>query len=283
MDNLLEKIECDYKKICGTEYIFYLENGSVINLRFKIENLPHLIGIHKLSGDYVEIRQMTDKSDVHITPTNILSILKEKNINYESFKLASSWNEKLQLRMENLNFIVLDGLLRKTTIFNFLYDSPKTKNKKARYVLMDRPRELFVHLYLGIDKSENFYFPNSFVADQKKDANLSRSTTKIIKTEIYKLDIHGTNKVEIIEHEKIRSLTEELKKNVKLYSSKNHEVYSLARKEQEYMANLEEVNELSMQIKRDYQELIKFISAETFFNSKSNAKVKSFLEVANVL
>lgn len=28
-----------------------------------------------------------------------------------------SWNEKLQLRMENLNFAVLDGLLRKNNHF----------------------------------------------------------------------------------------------------------------------------------------------------------------------
>lgn len=96
--------------------------------------------------------------------------------------------------------------LEKTTIFNFLYDSAKAKNKKARCVLVERPRELFVHLYLGIDEAEKFYFPNSFVADQKKDANLSRNTTKIIKIEIYKLDIGGRNKVETLVISRARTI-----------------------------------------------------------------------------
>lgn len=204
MDNLLEYIENDYSKFCDTEYIFYLHNKNIVNLRFEIENLPHLIGLHKLKEDYSEIRQMVDKNDVYITPANIFRILQEKNIDYNTIKKCLSWNTRLQNRMENFTYNKIDSILRKTTIFSFIYEEGKTKNKKAKYVLIDKPSHLFLQLYIGYDSKTKRYFPNSFVADYKKDSNLGRDTLKIIKTEVYKINCFGTYKIETIEHEKIR-------------------------------------------------------------------------------
>lgn len=197
--------------------------------------------------------------------------------------MRASWNTKIQHRMENFNFANLNCLLRKTTIFNFLYEEGKTKNAKATHVLVDKSNNLYIHLFMGFDSNGNFYFPNSFVVDYQRDSNLSRKGTKIIKTEIYKIDIAGKEKIETVEHEQIRLISDGLKQNIKVYSSKNEQIYILANKNEEYKDVLDQVNILSKTIKKDYERLVPLILAEEFFASKSNDKIKNFLVIAKII
>ena len=216
MEDLLCSIQKDYSNFCDKEYIFYLEDGININLKCKKENLPHLIGLHKLKSDYSIIRQMVDKNDYSITPKNIFDIIKEKNITYNDFTQCASWTAHIQNRMENFTYENIDSILRKTGMFTFIYNKDKTKNNKAKYVLMDKKNSLFLHLFIGYDQTLKYYYPNSYVADEKKDSNLSRNTIKVIKTEIYKLSQTGEKLIEVIEHAKIR----EIKILIKEYNKK---------------------------------------------------------------
>lgn len=269
MEDLLCCIQRDYSNFCDKEYVFYLENSININLKCKKENLPHLIGLHKLKSDYSVIRQMVDKNDYSITPKNIFDILNEKNITYNDFAQCASWTTHLKDRMENFTYENVDSILRKTGMFTFIYDPKKTKNSKAKYVLMDKKSNLFVHLYIGYDEKAKHYYPNSYVADKEKDSNLSRDTIKIIKTEIYSLSKTGKVLIEVIEHAKIR----EIKTSIKDYNKKNKELYKQIRNGNSNADNLlNDINALVKEIVSKYNEL------NSCNDDDLNNKIKLFLE-----
>lgn len=283
MDNLLDIIEADYDKFYGNEYIFYLHNNITINLKLKKENLPHLIGLHKLSECYSEIRQMEDKNDYTITPKNIFEILKDHNINYDNLKSSSGWTIHLQNRMENFTYKKLDSILRKASMFGFIYKEGKTKNTKAKYVLIDKIEELFLQFYIGYDEETKEYFPNSYVPNKEKDPNLSRDTLKIIRTEIYNETPSERVKIETIEHEKIRKLTQSIKENLKLYNNKNTQMYNLIKEDKPNEDILKEIKSLITEIITSYNELTKYVDMDIFLNNQSNGKLKRFLQLAKVI
>lgn len=283
MDNLLDIIEVDYDKFYGNEYIFYLHNNITINLKLKKENLPHLIGLHKLSECYSEIRQMEDRNDHTITPKNIFEILIDNNIDYDNLKNSSGWSIHLQNRMENFTYKKLDSILRKATMFEFIYKECKTKNTKAKYVLIDKIEELFLQFYIGYDEETKEYFPNSYVPNKEKDPNLSRDTLKIIRTEIYNETPSGRVKIETIEHEKIRKLTQSIKENLKLYNNKNTQMYNLIKEDKPNEDILKEIKSLITEIITSYNELTKYVDMDIFLNNQSNGKLKRFLQLAKVI
>lgn len=280
MDNLLETIKNDYEKLCNKEYVFYLDTRESVMLMFKKENLPHLIGLHKLKQYYPEIRQMVDKNDYRVTAKNIFKIFEKKNINYTDIKGSLGWNTHLQDRMEKFTYEKIDSILRQTTMFEYIYEKGKTKNTKAKYVLIDKVDKLFLQLYIGYDEEKRIYFPNSYVPNKIKDSNLSRDTFKLIKTEIYIVDSSKKIKIETIEHKKIRDITELLRKYLKLYNSKNNELYNLLKTDKSNENILKEVNKLARDIIKWYKELIKFVEKDIFLNKKSNKKLKNFLQSA---
>lgn len=283
MDNLLDTIEADYAKFHGNEYIFTLKNNTVINLKLKKENLPHLIGLHKLSNCYSVIRQMVDKNDYTITPKNIFEILREHTINYENLKSSVGWTIHLQDRMENFTFEKLNSVLRKSTMFGYIYQKGKNKNTKAKYVLIDKIDGLFLQFYIGYNEENDEYFPNSYVPNKQKDSNLSRDTMKIIKTEIYHESPLGRVLIETIEHKKITDLTQLLNESLKLYNSKNNQIYNFIKEDKFNEDMIKEINSLITDILTIYNELIKYIDKDIFLNNKSNSKVKRFLQSARVI
>lgn len=283
MDNLLDIIEADYDKFYGNEYIFYLHNNITINLKLKKENLPHLIGLHKLSECYSKIRQMEDKNDYTITPKNIFGILRDHNIDYDNLKSSSGWTIHLQNRMENFTYKKLDSILRKATMFGFIYKEGKTKNTKAKYVLIDKIEELFLQFYIGYDEETKEYFPNSYVPNKEKDPNLSRDTLKIIRTEIYNETTSERVKIETIEHEKIRKLTQSIKENLKLYNNKNTQMYNLIKEDKPNEDILKEIKSLITEIITSYNELTEYVDMDIFLSNQSNGKLKRFLQSAKVI
>ncbi|MBC2414973.1 hypothetical protein HGI34_21560 [Clostridium saccharobutylicum] len=260
-----------------------MKNNITINLKFKKENLPHLIGLHKLSECYSEIRQMEDKNDHTITPKNIFEILRAHNIDYDNLKSSSGWTTHLQNRMENFTYKKLDSILRKATMFGFIYEEGKTKNTKAKYVLIDKIQELFLQFYIGYDEKTKEYFPNSYVPNNEKDPNLSRDTLKIIRTEIYNETPSERVKIETIEHEKIRELTQLIKENLTSYNNKNNQMYNLIKEDKPNEDMLKEINSLIAEIIKSYKELAEYVNIDIFLNNKSNGKLKRFLESARII
>ncbi|MGL5615351.1 MAG: hypothetical protein ACRDD2_03860 [Sarcina sp.] len=258
MKNLIDDIQKAYSEFCDKEYIFHLENDLKINLKCKVENLPHLIGIHKLKDDCKFIRQLLDKNDYNITTKNIFKVLNENEIGYKEFQKYNSWTIHLQMRMENFTYEKLDRILRKTTMFSFIFDKAKIKNSKARYVLIDKKDNLFLQLYIGYDKKFNYYYPNSYVADKNKDSNLARESLKIIKTEIFNLSTDGKKMIEIIEHAKIR----EIKEMIKIYNNKNIKFYKAVKNNEESLKLLNEVNFMAREIIKKYKSEITSIDEE---------------------
>lgn len=248
--DLIEQIKVDYSNFCDKEYVFYLEDKSSISLKCKMENLPHLIGLHKLKDDCDFIRQMVDKQNYIITPRNIFDVLKENNIGYNEFRKYESWTTHIKDRMENFTYEKINSILRKTTMFSYIFDKSKNKNNKAKYVLIDKKDSLFLQLYIGYDDKLKYYYPNSYVPNKDKDSNLDRKTLKIIKTEIFVLSTKGKIKLETIEHAKIR----EIKKMIKEYDSKNYKLYKTIEKNNDYINILDEVNILAKEIIKKYND-----------------------------
>lgn len=274
MENLIDEIQKDYSNFCDKEYIFYLDGNLKVNLKCKVENLPHLIGVHKLEKDCNFIRQMLDKNDHTVTAKNIFEVLKANGIGYNEFKNYESWTTHLQRRMENFTYEKIDAILRKTTMFSFIFDESKTKNNKAKYVLIDKKDSLFLQLYIGYDEELKCYYPNSYVPHEKKDSNLGRKTLKISKTEIFKLSNEGREIIEIIEHAKIR----ELNGMIKEYNSKNNKLYKAIRKNEESLSLLNEINSIAKEIVKKYKYEIKYIDNDLSAKLEPFLKSKTLIE-----
>lgn len=268
MKNLIDEIQKDYSIFCDKEYIFYLENNLKVNLKCKIENLPHLIGVHKLKDDCNFIRQMLDRNDHTVTAKNIFEVLKENGIGYSEFQKYGSWTTHLERRMENFTYEKINAILRKTTMFSYIYDKSKTKNNKAKYVLIDKRDSLFLQLYIGYDEDLKCYYPNSYVPHERKDSNLGRKTLKISKTEIFKLSNKGKEIIEVIEHAKIR----EIKGMIKDYNNKNSKFYKAIRNNEESITLLNEINSIAREIIEKYTDVIDCTDNEL------NIKLEPFLK-----
>ena len=283
MSNLLETIENDYENLIEIEYVFTLDNNGIVSLEFKKENLPHLIGLHKLKGSVNEIRRMEDINDKGITPANIFQHLRNNNVDYNALKGCSHWDDHIKNRMENFSYENIHSILRQSTMFNFIYDPQKTKNDKAKYVLIDKKNGLFLQFYIGYDNGKDEYFPNSFVANNKKDHNLDRAPLRIVKTEIYRKNGSEMVNIETIEHKKIRDIKDRLDLNLTNYNRINDEMYKLAMRDEPYINVLNEVNTLSSKVKFDYSELINYVSPDVLLDNKSNQKLKHFLVNSKVI
>lgn len=269
MEDLIDEIQADYIHFCDKEYVFHLDNNMKINLRCKIENLPHLIGIHKLGNDCNFIRQMVDKNDYSITTKNIFYIFKENGIGYNEIRSYEGWTPHLQRRMEHFTYEKINAILRKTTMFSFIFDKEKTKNDKAKYVLIDKRGPLFLQLYIGYDDKKKYYYPNSYVPNNKKDSNLARDTLKVIRTEIFSLSENKREMIEVIEHAKIR----ELNTMIKEYNSQNNKLYRAIRENKNSLELLNTINSMAKDIVKKYKKEIKYIDND--LSSKLEVFLKS--------
>lgn len=156
MDKISEAIII-YESLINKKYIYDLSNGNSLEVNFKKENFPHLIGFHKLI-DIIEFNKLNNKT---IKGNKVFNMVKNKDIKSE--KIMNSPNyEKIILRVDNFHAI-------NELIFNkVIYDFDKTKVRtyiNADLVLYAKKDLMYVHLFL-IKNKFGKYVPVTFIVDQ---------------------------------------------------------------------------------------------------------------------
>jgi hypothetical protein len=265
----------DYNQLAQNEYKFHTNHG-VIHLIFKPENLPHLVGFQYLSEAHPILRAFNDVSDSKVTASNVFENLINENVSFESLLFNKKIDPLIECRITEFSYRTIKSLLLNTTLFKFKYDSDKTLNAKAKYVLIEDRKDLFLHLYIGYDHRKRFYFPNSFVPNLSRVPHIERDVLSVHKTEI--IDI-TTQKSTVIDHAKIRDLTKEINLLISHYNKKNELFYN--EKSNHYLSDelLIEINALLKMFLCKYQALCKLSEVSDYLLKPSNAKLTAFIEL----
>lgn len=268
---MLDRIQNDYNLFRKKEFTFELRDNTIIKLQFKKCNLPHLIGIGKLYKDDITIKKFRDKE---INPKDILKKLKEENKTYEVLSLYPTWTQHLSQRMTNFTADNLELLIRQSSVIDFVYDSCKTKNEKAKFVFYSKKQDIHLHLFIGEDKNDHYYFPNSFSAEFEKNHNLGN--TKKIK--VSRIKIKGCESTIIIDHDYNKGKIRETEQKIKEANCLNIKIKNQLRENvlKENITEIKELVNLLDEIKNNYKIIDVYIPLRIFFQQEENEKLKKF-------
>lgn len=271
---MLNRIEEDYNKLRKKEFQFILEDGDVINLRFKKVNLPHLIGIGKLQEDDETIKSFVNKQ---VSAKDILKKLKEEGKTYEVIKEYDSWTGHLTRRMSYFDYSNINLLIRQSVVIDFVYDPSKTNNDRAKFIFYAETNEIHLHLFIGEDEVKKYYYPNSFTAEDEKNRNAGG----VKKIKVSKIVIQDGNIIEEIDHNYyknvIRGIRPKIKSVNKLISMINGAIRN--------GANEEKISELQVQLHKerldvmeDFKNINRYIPINDFLKLKNNKNILKYYE-----
>lgn len=156
-------------------YVYKLNNGIELRIRFFKENLPHLLGIQKVVKDkkikklYQGLNGYNGIVDGSITIEKLRKLdnqLKDKD------KQLNAITPKITC------FHLIPKLLENCTIIKFYPERVKGKcTLKSEFILFDE--ELGVKLHLGVLRSSDnstIYVPESFIPKGPRDRDRNRLT-----------------------------------------------------------------------------------------------------------
>lgn len=275
---MLNRIEEDYNKLRKKEFQFILEDGSLISLRFKKENLPHLIGIGKLEQDDETIRKF---SNTKIAAKDILKRLKSEGKTYEVLKEYHSWTGHLTRRMNHFKYSNINLLVRQSVVIDFVYNPSKTKNKKAKFIFYAETNQVHLHLFIGKDENKNYYYPNSFTAEFEKDHNAG-STRKV---KISKIIIQNDSDIEEIDHNYYKNIIRNVRSKIKSVNKMITNLNSAKREnnnQQQISKYEDKLHELRLDIRKDFMEINKYIPLDDFLSLKHNKKIMDYCKNLDV-
>jgi len=269
---MIYQIEAFFKDFCEKEYVYYLEDGAVVRLIVSINQLPHLIGIHKYV-EFIIVRQFNDKQNTDVNASNIFDKLRETGINYNSIKLCSSYNEH-KWRIEKLTYDNLKDLLYNTRIFDFI-NSPK--NGVGKRILL-RINGGF-HLQLILGEENNNHFLNSFYVGRKKDKCISEKGIYVNRLVI--TDIANSARLIIYEknYEEIRKRKNKIENNIAIYYKMNDEFHQTCKGNNRDL--LEKINTHSKLMKSLYKEFKQYLKTEENYMLEATKKMVRFENMLN--
>lgn len=145
-----------YEGLMNKKYIYELLNGDSLEVIFKKENFPHVIGLHKL----VDINEFNRLNNKTIKGNKVFKMVKNKDIEEE--KIVNSPNyEKIELRVDK--FHKINELVFNRVIYNF--DRTKVRTTiKADLVLYTVEDGMYIHLFLVKNKFGK-YVPMTFIVE----------------------------------------------------------------------------------------------------------------------
>lgn len=143
--------------ICSYEYIFEIEDGTVLKVYFEENHLPHLLGLHKL-------RATTGKK-----ATEIIDDIRNGRLQLKDIK--ESDNTSLKAISDRLCFFPTIETVLNFTTFIIEFDPLKCIPTKLDCSFLLKSEKINVTVYLGIreqnDKEkEMICFPVTFLVDR---------------------------------------------------------------------------------------------------------------------
>lgn len=100
MNKLLEKFN-EFKQLSKYNYLFTLENGDVLSIRFSYEQFPHLVGLHKLI-DLNIIGRFNNRKNPYFNAKTLITYIK-KEILTDTLIRTSKYFKDINERYECFN------------------------------------------------------------------------------------------------------------------------------------------------------------------------------------
>lgn len=181
MDALLEKYN-DYIKLVGCKLVYTLQNGQIIEVRFKEDNFLHLLGIHKLL-DISIVQQWLDKSNYKVKNKDVIRFIKSGRFTDSMIK-SSSFFLDIEDRYNSFSYETLSTLSYTDAIINF---NPDLINSKllSDYILfeLDEKNE-YNHMAIAYDCKINQRYLESFFHEISDSYIKGQTVIKVIKYEL---------------------------------------------------------------------------------------------------
>lgn len=180
MDELLQKYN-DYMRLENCKVVYELENDIKIEVVYKEENFPHLIGLHKLK-DIQLIQFFNDKSNKKVNVKTVIRRIKNSNFTSEMVR-SSKFFEKIKDRYENFSYDNLTTLNYTDAIVDF--NSRLIHSKlKSDYLLFEKKKKGYNYMAVAYDrKSDNRYIETFF--NESTDKYIHKQ--KVLKVEKFTL------------------------------------------------------------------------------------------------
>ena len=136
MNALLEKYN-DYLRLVGCMTEYELVNGTILTVKYKKENFPHLLGLHKLK-DIQLIQFWNDRTNKSVKLKDVIKSIEKEKLTDSKIK-ASVFYPDIKERYENFSYDNLTTLNYTDAIINFNASLMKSKIKSDYLLFEERP------------------------------------------------------------------------------------------------------------------------------------------------
>ena len=166
-----------FTNLCCYDYHYIIDSGIEVKLIIKKENLPHLLGLHKL----VDIESLRKYSKNKIAAKVIYKDIKNGNLTYDKISQSEHF-KKIEDRLNHIGNV--ESLLFDRIVLDF--DNTKINTKIKSDILMYRKiKKDFVHLCL-VKNSRGEYVPETLLVQQDKYYIRKQKELKVLKLIIKK-------------------------------------------------------------------------------------------------
>ena len=114
----MKDIVKDYEKLISLDISIPIYNSEVINFTFKRENLPHLLGLHKLK-DIDIIQRFNNSVDNKVTAKTIYKMMKNGDKELESLKSSKYYTDIYENKIKYFSSENILKAIKNQTIIEF--------------------------------------------------------------------------------------------------------------------------------------------------------------------
>lgn len=165
----LNNIIDEYKRLVDLNNInITLDNNDKIRFRFKIENLPHLLGLQHIT----DIPLFYKYSEKQIYAGDLLKEIKSGAITQNEIDSSKLFKETYDNRIQYVNYEHISNLLLNGNVSSFNSQKVKffdTKLEKIDYMIWNNLNDGYGHLGLGFSVKNNLGHPSTFFYRNNKD------------------------------------------------------------------------------------------------------------------
>ncbi len=148
MDMLLQKLN-DYTRLDGCRLIYELQNVVNLEVSYREENFPHLLGLHKLD-DILLIHFWLDRQNRSVKLSSVLKAIRNGTLT-DAIVRTSSFFYLIEARYNSFSYDNLTTLNYTDAIIDF--DASRINSKlKSDYILFEeRPSTEYNHMAIAFD------------------------------------------------------------------------------------------------------------------------------------
>lgn len=159
----------EYKRLVNlNDIIITLNNGDKIQFKFKIENLPHILGFQHVK----DIPLFYKYGERQIYARELLNKIESGYISQSELDSSESFKKIYDTRIQYFNYEYIYNLILNGTISGFNPIKVRqfdTKLDKIDYMIWDNVSDGNNHLGIGFSKTDNLGHPNTFFYRNNND------------------------------------------------------------------------------------------------------------------